>query len=261
MRWHALILAAGRGPSDPMASAYGVSHKCLVEVGGIPMLKRVVQTLLAHPAIAGISVAIDDRSVGELALGDLRSEVVFVPTAESAARTVLLFLRSSVIKEPILLTTADHPLLTADMLDRFFAGSEEQAADVTVGLASAETILAAYPNAVRTFLRFGKERFSGCNLFGLKSAGAIRAVEFWHYLEPLRKKPWRMMAAFGPYALLRFTLGNLNLAQAFAIASRRIGVIARPVVLPFADAAVDVDKPADKELAEEILRRRAALHQ
>jgi hypothetical protein len=70
-----------------------------------------------------------------------------------------------------------------------------------------------------------------------------------------------MMAAFGPYALLRFAIGNLNLAQAFAIASRRIGVVARPVVLPFADAAVDVDKPADKELAEEILRRRAALHQ
>ena len=54
MRWHALILAAGRGPSDPMAAAYGVSHKCLVEVGGIPMLRRVVETLLAHPAIAGI---------------------------------------------------------------------------------------------------------------------------------------------------------------------------------------------------------------
>jgi GTP:adenosylcobinamide-phosphate guanylyltransferase len=261
MAWHAIILAAGRGPTDPMSAAYGVSHKCLVEVGGIPMLKRVVQTLLAHPAIAGISVAIDDRSVGERALGDLRSEVAFVPTAESAARTVLLFLRSSAIDDPILLTTADHPLLTAEMLDSFFTGSQEHAADVTVGLASAETILAAYPQAVRTFLRFGTERFSGCNLFGLKSARAIRAVEFWHYLEPLRKKPWRMMAAFGPYALLRFAMGNLNLDKAFAIASRRIGVIARPVVLPFADAAVDVDKPADKELAEEVLRRRAALHQ
>jgi GTP:adenosylcobinamide-phosphate guanylyltransferase len=261
MAWHAIILAAGRGPSDPMAAAYGVSHKCLVEVGGIPMLRRIVQTLIAHPAIAGISVAIDDRSVGERALGALSSEVVFVPTAESAARTVLLFLQSSAVGDPILLTTADHPLLTEEMLDSFFDGSEEHAADVTVGLASAETILAAYPQAVRTFLRFGKERFSGCNLFGLKSASAIRAVEFWHYLEPLRKKPWRMMAAFGPYALLRFAMGNLNLDKAFAIASRRIGVIARPVVLPFADAAVDVDKPADKELAEEVLRRRAALHQ
>lgn len=261
MRWRAIVLAAGRGPSDTMAAAYGVSHKCLVEVGGVPMLRRVVETLLAHPAIADIAVAIDDRSVGERALGAIRTNVAFVPTAESAARTVLALLQSPDRREPILLTTADHPLLTAEMLDCFIAGSEKANADLTVGLASAETILAAYPQAVRTFLRFGRERFSGCNLFGLTNKNAVRAVEFWHYLEPLRKKPWRMMAAFGPTALLRFATGKLDLDQAFAIASRRIGATARPVVLPFADAAVDVDKPADKELAEEILRRRANLHQ
>ena len=244
-----------------MAAAYGVSHKCLVEIGGISMLRRVVDTLRAHPAIADIAIAIDDRAVAERALGGIPDGIAVVPTGESAARTALALLHSPQGRAPILLTTADHPLLTGEMVDHFIAGSEQAAADVTVGLAAAETILAAYPNAVRTFLRFGRQRFSGCNLFGFKTGKAVRAVEFWHYLEPLRKKPWRMMAAFGPSALLRFALGNLDLDEAFAIASRRIGVIARPIVLPFADAAVDVDKPADKELAEAVLRRRAGAHQ
>jgi hypothetical protein len=70
-----------------------------------------------------------------------------------------------------------------------------------------------------------------------------------------------LVAAFGPAALLRFLTGRIDLAQAFEMASRRIGVSAKPVVLPFAEAAVDVDKPADKELAEVILKRRAAAHQ
>ena len=51
MRWNVIVLAAGRGPDDPMAAAYGVTHKCLVEVGGIPMLRRVVDTLQNHPAM------------------------------------------------------------------------------------------------------------------------------------------------------------------------------------------------------------------
>jgi hypothetical protein len=59
-------------------------------------------------------------------------------------------------------------------------------------------------------------------------------------------------------AILRFFTGKMNLERAFSVASRRIGIIARPILLPFADAAVDVDKPADKELAEEILAKRAA---
>jgi GTP:adenosylcobinamide-phosphate guanylyltransferase len=258
MKWRAIVLAAGRGPSDPMARAYGVSHKCLIEIGGIPMLRRVVNTLASHSSIGEISVAIDNNDIGFKALGDAVSKVVFVPTAESAARTVYALLTQSTREYPILLTTADHPLLTAQMIDSFIEGSTAAPADLTVGLARAETILAAYPDASRTFLRFGNDRVSGCNLFGLRSANAVKAIDFWHYLEPLRKKPWRLFAAFGPLALLRFFSGQMNLERAFEVASRRIGLVARPIILPFADAAVDVDKPADKELAEQILKGRTA---
>lgn len=167
-------------------------------------------------------------------------------------------LTQSKCEYPILLTTADHPLLTAEMIDNFLAQSTAAPADLTVGLARAETILAAYSDASRTFLRFGADQVSGCNLFGLRTANAVKAIDFWHYLEPVRKKPWRLFAAFGPLALMRFFAGKTSLERAFAIASRRIGIVARPITLPFADAAVDVDKPADKELAELILRNRAA---
>ncbi len=204
MKWRAIVLAAGRGPNDPMAAAYGVSHKCLVEVGGVPMLRRVVDTLADHPSIGKISVAIDNRDVGLQALGDAVPKVEFVPTAESAARTVSALLAQSDGGYPILLTTADHPLLTAAMIDSFIAASTTGPADLTVGLASAETILAAYPDAKRTYLRFGDDRVSGCNLFGLRTANAVKAIDFWHYLEPLQEKtmaPLRRLWTDGDSAL------------------------------------------------------------
>ena len=57
-------------------------------------------------------------------------------------------------------------------------------------------------------------------------------------------------------ALLRFIAGSLSLDGVFVIVSKRLGLTAKPILLPFAEAAIDVDKPSDLELAEAILRRR-----
>lgn len=255
--WTAVVLAAGRGPDDPMASAYGVSHKCLIEVGGVPMLARVLATLRSHPSIGQIGVSIENEALVERVIGRLPEGVFVIPSQASAAASAAAALENSGLNHPVLLTTADHVLLDAAMLDHFMAHSAAGTADLTVGLARAETILAAYPATRRTFLRFGQDRVSGCNLFGLMTPRALRAVAFWQAMEQNRKRPWRLIAAFGATALLRYGLGRVDLEMAFRLGSRRLGLDARPVLMPFAEAAIDVDKPDDKDLCEEILQARA----
>jgi GTP:adenosylcobinamide-phosphate guanylyltransferase len=255
-RWHALVLAAGRGPDDPMAKAYGVRHKAVVPVGGQPMLARVVATLLDHPAVASVTVSIDEEAPALVALGRLAKKVVILHSSDTAASSVRDALRMGAVTYPVLLTTADHPLLTGKMIDHFISKSESIEADLTAGLAEARTILSAFPDAKRTFLAFGRDRVSGCNLFGLHNDRALRAIDAWRYLERVRKQPWRLVYAFGPLALLRYASGLFNLESAFAIASRRLGLKAKPILMPFAEAAVDVDKPEDKELAERVLGAR-----
>jgi CTP:molybdopterin cytidylyltransferase MocA len=256
--WNVLVLAAGRGPDDPMAKAYKVTHKCLVEIGGEPMLKRVVRTLHSSPDISSVSVSIEEHKVLTGALGASASDVRYLQSAESAARSALAAIPQDG-EFPWLITTGDHPLLTLEMLNHFLKDAAHSDADLCVGLATAETILGRFPEARRTYLRFGSDRVSGCNLFALRSPRARKALAFWHDLEKVRKQPWRLVGAFGPLALLRFVIGGLSLEGAFALASRRLGLTARPVLMPFAEAAVDVDKPEDKELADKILRERTIL--
>jgi GTP:adenosylcobinamide-phosphate guanylyltransferase len=256
-RWTALVLAAGRGPDDPLAHAFGVSHKCLIEVGGVPMLARVLSTLRAHPAITRIGVSIETEALVEQAIGPLPDDVFVIPSTTSAAASAASALASAALDHPMLLTTADHVLLEPAMLDHFFTQSAADPADLTVGLARAETILAAYPGTRRTFLRFGPDRVSGCNLFGLMTPRAARAIEFWQSVERNRKRPWRLIAAFGIAPLVRYGLGRIDLATAFRLGSQRLGLDARPVLMPFAEAAIDVDKPDDKDLCEIILQARA----
>ena len=252
--WTAIVLAAGRGPNDPMAKAYGVSHKCALPVNGVPMLRRVVEALQGSQSIASISVSIETAEVARDALGKT-SNITIVASENSAPLSAIVAIRENPTF-PVLITTADHALLTPEMIDYFCKQAEQDGADFSAGLAQAEIILAAYPQSIRTFFKFGKDRVSSCNLFVVRTEKGLRILEKWKYLEQVRKKPWRLVAAFGPLALIRFLLGALSLDEVFRVVSKRLGLIAKPILLPFAEAAIDVDKPSDLELAEAILKLR-----
>ena len=252
--WTAIVLAAGRGPNDPMAKAYGVSHKCALPVNGVPMLRRVVGALRDSQSIASISVSIETAEVARQALGKT-TNIIIVASENSAPLSAIVAIRKNPAF-PVLITAADHALLTPEMVDYFCEQAELNGADFSAGLARAEIILAAYPQSIRTFFKFGKDRVSGCNLFAVRNEKGLRILEKWKYLEQVRKKPWRLVAAFGLLALLRYLLGTLSLDGVFRIVSKRLGFTTKPILLPFAEAAIDVDKPSDLELAEAILKRR-----
>ena len=254
LRWNALVLAAGRGPGDPMAQAHGVQRKCEIEIDGVTMLKRVAATLSGHRAISDVTVSIEKEIAMREILGGVSA--LFVKSSESAPASVLAAIETGPARLPLIVTTADHPLLDEEILDYFLKESEKSDADLCVALAERKVIREAYPRAKRTYLKFGRDRVSGCNLFALKTEHALKAVELWRSLDIVRKQPWRLIAAFGPTALLRFAFGSLTLESAFELASRKLAIVAEPVLMPYAEAAIDVDKPADFELAEQILKAR-----
>ena len=180
-----------------------------------------------------------------------------VTSAHSAPASVLKAVAEA-RQFPLLITTGDHALLTPAMVNHFTSEAISNSADFSVGLATAETILDQYPESVRTFFKLGKDRVSGCNLFAVTNERGLKVIERWQYLDSLRKKPWRLVAAFGVVALVRFATGSISLDSAFELISTRLGLTARPVLMPFAEAAIDVDKPSDLQLAEKILANREA---
>lgn len=251
----ALVLAASR-PGDPVARACGVSHKALVPAGGEPMLARVLAALRASPSVGRIAVCIEDAALLERLPGAAETGVEALPSAATPGASVLEAVARLGEPFPLLVTTADHALLTPAMVDRFCAAARASGADLAAGLAPASVIRRAYPAAQRTFLRFREDGYSGCNLFALLAPAALRAVRFWTVAERDRKRPWRLVRRFGPGSLLLFALGRLTLDQAMQRASRVLETRVTAVRMEDAEAAIDVDKPADLELVETILRNR-----
>ena len=153
------------------------------------------------------------------------------------------------------MATADHPLLTTAMVEHFIRAAPDDS-DLVIGLAESKVILDRYPDAIRTFFRFKGQGYSGCNLFLMSMAKARLAVDFWRNMERHRKRPWRLVGAVGLFTLLRFAIGQLSLEDALRHLSGRVGADIGMVDMPFAEAAIDVDKPGDLDLAETILRAR-----
>jgi hypothetical protein len=142
------------------------------------------------------------------------------------------------------------------MAAHFLDAAEASGADVVAGVVRREVIEARFPETRRTWLRFRDADVSGANLFAFRTPAARRAAEFWRRAESFRKRPWRLVAAFGPVALVAFLLRRLDVATATARASRAFGARAQLVALPFAEAAIDVDRPADLDLAARVLAAR-----
>lgn len=237
-----------------MALAFDVAHKCLVPVGGEPMIVRVLRALRLCGRIGRIAICIDDLEAARPALSAY-GDLIYTPSADTAPGSVLKSVEEAGLNWPVLVTTADHALLTPDMLEHFLAQSDLTGASLTAGLAARETIEAELPETRRTYLRFADLHVSGCNLFGLITADALPIIRFWQQADKNRKKPWKLIGAFGLKPLLLWLAGRLTLDRAFQIASQKLGAKARPVLMPFARAAVDVDKPSDKELVDKLLSR------
>jgi len=257
----AIVLAGRRPGVDALAAGDGAAHRALLDIEGEPMLVRVVERLIAWPSIETVVVNMDRLDLLEAIplIRQRRAEgrLELLPSTDSPSRSVLESLdRFDLADGPVLVTTADHALLDAAMLEAFFAAAGASAADLCLALVPRSTIRARFPDTRRTYLKFRGEAYSGANLFLFRTPAARGAALFWQRVEQLRKRPWRIARAFGLRNLARFLMRRLTLEQAFVQVSRVLGLRAEAIPLPIAEAAVDVDKLDDLVLVRRILAER-----
>lgn len=250
----ALLLAGRRPGVDPLARAVGVALKALIPVAGEPMVARVARTLLATPGIARVLVLTQDTDAIAAVLPD-DPRIAVAPSQAGIARSVAAVAGSAAAPWPLLVTTADHALLTPATVAAFLADAGSD--DVAVGVVERRVLHARFPDNRRTWLKFGGGWWTGANLFRLNGPGALPLVDLWSGVEADRKKGWKLVARFGPWLLLRALTRTISLPAAVAAAGQRIGVTARAVPLADPLAAVDVDKPSDLMLARAVLEGRA----
>ena len=254
-----LILAGSRNEDCPLCAAMGVSSKALVPLAGVRMIDHMLRALRDTPELTG-NVWISGLDLAALAdgappdLADFITQIKACPEGVGPADATLKACAAGA-GLPLLITTCDHPLLTPEMIRAVLEGGADNSSALVVGLASRSVISEAYPETKRTYINLGGEGYSGCNIFLIQTEEGMRAVDFWREVGRDRKKPLRLAQHFGYRSLLRMLFGRLSLQGAFEYGSKRVGAKLHPVVIPIAEAAIDVDKPEDLSLVSAILSR------
>ena len=256
-RWTALLLAGQRPGENAFAAGHGVAAKALIPVLGEPMLGRVARTLLAAPSIRSVVILAQDpeRLIGgDLSWLDSEPRVSLAEAGDGISQSILGVAGTARAPWPLLVVTADHVLLTTNMVEDFLGAVGGE--DLAVALVERRTVEARYPATRRTWIRFSDGDFTGANLFALCCAAARPALSVWAEVEQDRKKAMAVLWKVGPLVALRAATRTISLDGALAHVARRAGLSARAIRLPQAEAAIDVDKPEDLRLAERILAAR-----
>jgi CTP:molybdopterin cytidylyltransferase MocA len=257
-----LVLAASRGHLDPLAQAGGVSHKCFIDIAGQPMLRRVVAAVLESGRIGRTIVAIEPDSVAEakeILAGLPGAEAIdYVPSQSNIGTSVSWVTERYPDVLPLVVTTGDNALHTPEMVRYFCDALDRLQADAAIGLTPASYILEKYPEGNRAFHRFRDGAFSSCNIYALLTPRSLNGPRVFNSGGQFGKKPKRLIGAFGLAAFLLYKSRLLKLSTFLAFLSRTIGLKAAPVLLPFAEGPIDVDRMQDWELANRIVREREA---
>ncbi len=256
----AIVLAGQRDGEDELTLHTGAICKAFVEISDRPMVLHVLNNLRLSACIDEIYLS----GPGEDKLDarpDIRntiteSGIIWSPPGASPSKSTWQILQNLDENDQVVLTTADHPLLTPQIIGEFCEKSQRREADVVIGLAPYPLVHEAFPTMKKTLLKFTEGDYCGCNLFAFLTHRGRKAAQFWQRLEADRKNPLRIIRFLGWMTLARYSLGMLSLEAALARFSRKLDLRIAVVVLSNGHAAVDVDSVSDLSLVEERFRTR-----
>jgi GTP:adenosylcobinamide-phosphate guanylyltransferase len=251
-----IILAADREAVNEVAMAAGVRCKALAPVNGIPMVLRVLEALNASRCVgerilcgpSGVVMAQEEELRDHLHA----ASVQWFENQATPSASAYHIMQKIPEDTPVLVTTSDHALLHPEIVDYFCTQALNSGCDVVAAVARHEAVTAFCPETHRTAYRFKDGAYCSCNLFAFLTPRARAAALFWRQVENQRKSPLRIIRAFGVISLIRYLLGQVTLNAAMERVSQRLGFKAGSVILPFPEAAIDVDSVRDWHVARRL---------
>lgn len=257
----ALVMAGKRsGVLDPLAERAGVAQKCVVPVGGMPMIERVIANVAACDRVGEIRVVAHEPD--EIAaIPSIRAlidegRLVFRPGAFNLVDSV--FSGAEGARYPIMITTADNCLWLPHDYAEFIDKAIANRAGAAAALAHKEDVQAADPQGQAKFYEFSDGGYSNCNTYWISSEQALGAAEIMRGGGQFVKFPSRIAKAFGVINLIRFFLGWGTKEKLFAQVSRRFGFKLVPIEMSNGYCAIDVDNERTFEVTERLLAKRNA---
>jgi GTP:adenosylcobinamide-phosphate guanylyltransferase len=240
------IVLAGGPPDAVSATSPGLANKAFLEIGGVPLVARVIAALRSAPEIGRIVVVAPPATHGSAALAGADERR---PDGARMVESLQSGLAGLPPDELTLVAVSDLPVLNAAAIAEFVAGARARGVDAAYAIVHQHDHVARFPGVPHTWAKMADGRFCGGGLVALKPRvmPALQAV--LDDLGAARKSPLRLAALFGWDIVPRFAFGALTIAAAERRAGAILGAPVGAIRCSHPEVAVNVDRPSDVALA------------
>jgi molybdopterin-guanine dinucleotide biosynthesis protein A len=253
----AILLAGGiPQPEEPLYEESRGRSKALIDVAGKPMAQWLLDALDLSGTISNIIIIGVDASSGL----HCKKPLTFIPDGGGLLENALLGISHVCQNSPqsthILLSSTDIPTVTCEMIDWRIEVAKPVKADLDYVIVERATMETRFPGSKRSFIRLQDMEVCGGDL-NVINVNLAEKTDLWDRLIAARKSVRKQAALLGLDLLFRLLTRTMTLQEGEAKISQRLGIKGHAVISPYAELAMDVDKPEQLAMVRQDLGTRA----
>jgi GTP:adenosylcobinamide-phosphate guanylyltransferase len=231
--------------------------KAMIPLVGKPMVQWVLDALTGVERIDRILM------VGLGPDEGLRSPKLarFIPDQGSMLRNVIRGVDAMMELNPVchqvVISSADIPLITAEIVERHLDSCAGTDLDMQYGVVERSVMEGRFPNSRRSYIRLTDGEYAGADLFVINPEIVYSNRQMWEELMGSRKSIINQARIIGLGTLLRLLFRRLSLRDAEIRVMRALELTGRAVPVVDAELGMDVDKPFQLEICRQVLETRS----
>jgi hypothetical protein len=219
---------------------------------------RVLRALRAARSVGRIRCVTQRAAFASVPGGQDLCDEIIEPEGELVG-SMLAGLRGLPSDERVLVAATDMALLTETSVDAFAESASGAACDIGYGFVDRRVHDRRYPGVRHTWVRLREGTFCGGGLSMVRAGCAEQIQSVLRRFTSARKSPLKMARLFSPILVFKALSGTLPIAELEERATAITGLRCRGIMCPEPEVAVNVDRLADLQAVEAILRDRAGL--
>lgn len=245
--YNAIILAGGENKGLGQGTAE--RYEALIEIAGKPMVVLVAEALAATGKISGIFVIGPSPELQNCRFPD---GTTVLAAGSSIMETIQIGMAALPESRPVLVVTADIPLLTPEAVDDFLEQcAKAGSAEFYYPIVEREINEQRYPGNRRTYVRLQEGVFTGGNIFLVDPAIVSRCNKLAERIFAFRKNPLKLCRLIGWRFVFKFIFRRLTLREVERQFSAVLGIHGAVILSGFPEVGIDVDKPSDLALVKD----------
>ena len=253
----AIVIAGGLPqPGDPLYPFTAGIPKAMLDICGKPMVQWVLDALNQAELVERV-VIVGMEPDSNLVSAKLER---YVPDHGGILENIRAGVKVALEINPggvhMAVVSADIPAILPEQVDWIIQSAMQTDNDLYYNVVKREVMEKRFPGSNRSYVRLKDMEVCGGDLNVVRAQAVTGNDALWQKIVNARKNALKQAALVGFDILFLLLLRQLTLQSGVEKVTRRINISGKALICPYAEAAMDVDKPHQLELMRADLARR-----